>query len=229
MAANLKFIGRFDTLFPYCYLAVEEHFESIAELKSWFDALESDTKRNVFLKVASYYVALVKKGDWHVDTEEMKGVIEYFTNTFKYIAIMSLIESLTDTKHIDFFQYLIQKQSKTEFPITKDGLEGKYREYKDEHGSIQQCIGFFKALPGARQRDLIGKLEALDIEPTIENFVRYLYQLRSEFVHEAELIHELSNTSTFSNFGNKVLLCNLNIKDAMEFFEEGLIIWCESS
>lgn len=224
---SLKYLKRRDTLFPYCYQALQGRFESIEELDGWYRSLASDEKRNSFLKVASYYLALVKKGDWHVSIPESDPVIEYFTNTFKYISIISLIESLSDAKHRDFYSYLVMRKTGTRFPLEKAALTASYRRYSKEYGSIRRCIGFFKNLSKSRQQALVSKLEAKEVRPTIENFVKYLYQLRSEFVHRAELVHEMSRIPTLSAFGDRMVVCYLSIEDAMEFFEEGLIAWCE--
>lgn len=224
---TLKYLSRKETLFKYCYLAVQSHFESIDALDDWFSHLPSDEKRDAFLKIAPYYLALVKNGDWNVDIPDSNRVIPYFTNTFKYIALMSLIESLSDTKFIDFYSYLIRRRTKAQFPLEKSELTEMYKTYNNEFGSIRRCIGFFKGLPKVRQDALVGKLDAHGVKPTIDNFVKYLYQIRSEFVHNADLVHEFSETPTFSRFGNRIVVCYLSIQDAMEFFEEGLIAWCE--
>lgn len=225
---RLKYLNRKDTLFDYCYLAVKDHFKSKDDLNLWYANLASDEKRNAFLKVAPYYLALVKSGDWHVDIPDSNPVISYFTNTYKYITIISLIESLTTAKHIDFYDYLIRRRTKTKFPINKDELKKNHRLYKEEFGAFRRCVGFFKLLPKKRQLELVAKLEAKSGVPSIENFVKYLYRLRSEFVHQAELIHEMSGSPTFSYDGKNIVVCYLSITDAMEFFEEGLLAWCQS-
>ena len=225
---KLKYLHRKDTLFDYCYLAVEDHFKSRDDLNLWYENLSSDEKRNAFLKVASYYLALVKKGNWHVDIPDSNPVIGYFTNTYKYIAIISLIESLTTAKHVDFYNFLIMKRTKTNFPINDQELKEKYRLYNEEFGAFRRCVGFFNLLPKKRQKELVGKLEVKGGTPSIENFVKYLYRLRSEFVHQAELIHEMSGTPTIEYDGKNFVVCYLSITDVMEFFEEGLLAWCQN-
>lgn len=225
--AKLSYLRRKNVLFNYCYLAVQDHFDSVETLENWFSQLPSDEKRDAFLKVAPYYLALVKMGDWVVNIPDSNPIIGYFTNTFKYIALMSLIESLTDRSFVDFYSYLVRKTTGTVFPLDKSEITEMYRAYNDEFGSIRRCIDFFKGLPQARQNALVKKLDARGENPTIENFVKFLYKIRSEFVHRAELVHEISGGPTVSRFENKLVICSLSMEDAMEFFEEGLIAWCQ--
>ena len=153
-------------------------------------------------------------------------VIDYFTNTFKYIALFSLIESLSSYKHIEFYDYLKMKKTKTVFPLSENDLEVKYRSYKEEYGAIKKCISFFKNLSPGKKNELVSKLYCREGEPTIENLAKYLYSLRSEFMHQAELIHEMSEAPVFSLNKKKVVVCYLSMSDAMNFFEEGLLAWC---
>lgn len=78
---------------------------------------------------------------------------------------------------------------------------------------------FFQSLSRQRKAVLIQKLEVINKEPSIENLSKYLYELRSKFVHEAELIVNMSGRTTVG----KKSICNLSMTDLMQFFEEGLI------
>lgn len=225
---KLKFLSKKDILFEYCYLALENHFESEEDFSFWYESIEGEVKKDTFLKVASYYLALVKSGDWHVDIPDSNEVIDYFTNTFKYIALFSLIESLSNYKHIEFYDYLKRKKSKTVFPLSEEDLEMKYRTYKEEYGAIKRCISFFDNLSQNKKRELLSKLHSPDGDPSIEKFAKYLYGLRSEFVHQTKLIHEMAEAPVFSKNKKKIVVCYLSMADAMNFFEEGLLAWCDN-
>jgi hypothetical protein len=103
-------------------------------------------------------------------------------------------------------------------------LERYYRKYKDEFGSIRQSIRFFKSLSSERQETLIKKIEVKDTESTIENLSKYLYEVRSKFVHESKLILNMSGRTTIGRNGKKIVICKLSIEDLMKFFEEGLVM-----
>jgi hypothetical protein len=102
-------------------------------------------------------------------------------------------------------------------------LDEIYKSYKNEFGSIKRCISFFKALTPNRQKELISRLKIKESKASIENFAKYLYELRSKFIHEAELVHHMSEGKTVSIKQGHLVVYSLSISDAMLFFEEGLI------
>jgi hypothetical protein len=208
----------------YAYLALKDHFSSRDAFVYYFETIKTDERKSLFLKTASFYLFLVKRGDWVVDVPDSKKVIEYLTNTYKYVAIFALIESLSKKRFIDFYVFLTRRKSRIEFPIAdKNALNEHHRRYKKEFGSISRCISFFRALSLERQRDLVARLEVDGASPTIENLAKYLYDMRSKFVHEAKLVLHMSEETSVGLTGNKTVVCKLSIKDAMIFFEEGLI------
>ena len=125
----------------YAYLAVREHFASHDDFINYFNSIKTNERKNLFLRTASFYLFLVKQGDWVVDVPGSDKVIDYLTNTYKYVAIFSLIESISEEKSIDFYTFLIRKKSQIKFPIIdKNQLGEHYSRYKDEFGSIRRCI-----------------------------------------------------------------------------------------
>ncbi len=208
----------------FSYTALRDQFPSMDEFISFFNSIEGDEQKNLFLKTASFYLFLVKQGDWIVDIAGSDPIVDYLTETHKYIGIFSLIESLQQNNFIDFYTYLLRRSSNVEFPIKdKKALESWHRKYKKEFGSTQQAIGFFNSLNKGSQEALIQKLEIKNTKPTIENLSKYLYELRSKFVHEGKLILNMSAGTAIGKTGKKVVVCKLSIEDLMNFFEEGLI------
>ncbi len=221
---DLRYIEAKDKFLEYSFLALDHHFDSRAGFNQFFNSIKSDIRKSLFLRTASFYLFLVKRGDWVVDIPGSDSVVDYLTNTYKYVGVFSLIESLSDENRIDFYRFLLRRKSRVQFPITdKDSLTQFYENYKAEYGSIKKCIAFFKALSPDRQNDLILRLETRGTEPSIENLAKFLYELRSKFVHEAELIHHMTNGTSVSFKGQKTIICKLSIGDALNFFEEGLI------
>ena len=118
------------------------------------------------------------------------------------------------------------RNSGIQWPINdKKELDQWYSKYKKEFGSIHQSVQFFKSLSAQKKADLIKNLEVKNTSPTIENLSKYLYNLRSKFVHEADLVVNLSGITTVSKYGKKIVICNLSLKKIMKYFEEGLIIY----
>ena len=123
---------------------------------------------------------------------------------------------------------MIRRKTNVTFPIKdKQDLEHWYRKYKQEYGSIHQSVNFFKSLTSQKKVDLVKHLEVKTVPPTIENLSRYLYVVRSKFVHEAQLIVNMSGRTAVSSYGKKVVVCKLSLSKLMEFFEEGLVTYFE--
>ncbi|MBU2495488.1 MAG: hypothetical protein KJ935_03175 [Candidatus Omnitrophica bacterium] len=227
---ELRYLESEKEFLEFSYLALKGQFRSKKEFVSFFTSIKGTEQKNLFLKTASFYLFLVKQGDWFVDIPNSNRKIDYLTDTYKYIAISSLIESLRNQKYRDFYSFLISRKSNIKFPIkNRNELECWYRKYKEEFGSIQQFIGFFKFLSSSAQKTLIQRLEIEHTDPTIENLSRYLYELRSMFIHKAELILNMSGITTISGKRNKIVICKLSITDLMNFFEEGLVAYFKNS
>ena len=221
-----RYLDAQDKFLGYSFQALQDQFSTKDEFISFYETIENDDKKNLFLKIASFYLFLVKKGDWLVDIPGSVERLDYLTDTYKYIAIFSLIESLQEEEFIDFYSFLVRRKSKVSFPIKdKKELKEWYHKYKKEFGSIQQAVIFFKSLTPKRKADLIKHLEVKDAKASIENLSKYLYALRSKFVHEAELIVNMSGRTTISKYGKNLVICRLSLRRLMTFFEEGLIIY----
>lgn len=221
---DFRYLAAKEKFLEYAFLALGEHFQSRDNFVQYFDSIKDDAHKSLFLRTASFYLFLVKRGDWFVDIPGSDQKVEYLTNTYKYIAIFSLIESLLDEDYIDFYQYLVSKKFGVEFPISdKNALTKLYQTYKSEFGAVGQCVSFFRALSPKRKAELIAGLEVRNNEASIENFAKFLYELRSKFVHEGELVNHMTDGTSVSLKGQKVVVCKLSIKDALVFFEEGLI------
>jgi len=223
-----RYLSSKTVFLEYSYQALRDRFTTKDDFMIFFEAIENDEKKNLFLRTASFYLFLVKKGDWQVDIAGSNKTIDYLTDTYKYIAVFSLIESLQDKEFTDFHTFLVSRKTNVTFPIKdKQDLEQWYRKYKQEYGSIHQSVNFFKSLTSQKKADLVKNLEVKNVTPTIENLSKYLYYVRSRFVHEAQLIANMSGGTTVSRYGKKIVVCKLSLSKLMEFFEEGLVIYFE--
>ena len=228
-----KYLPKELHLLPYAHAALEDWFTTRDEFDKWYLALASDERREVVLRVAPAYLALVKRGDWHVEMEGSNPIVEYFTDTYKCIGLISLIESLTDSHYLDFYQFMVRKSTNTQFPLLRITLDQLYEQYKAEFGATRACVEFFQLLPEAKQAEMAkkikivsgGKASTLDLEKV----VRHLYQIRSNFAHRGVFSHGLAQKPTFTKVGGKSALVELSIKDLMAYFEEAFLIWCVRS
>lgn len=220
----MRYLESKEKFLEFSFLALNSQFETKDELVRFFNAIETDEDKSLFLRTASFYLFLVRAGDWSIKVPGYDRNIEYLTTTLKYISIFALIESLVTPEQIDFFQFLASRKMRHIYPIEDiKQLEEQYREYKAEYGSVRACMAFFSKLSPARQKDLNSKLKAEGVDPSIEELAKYLYTLRSEYVHSGELVHSVSQGSSLT-FGRKgAVVCSLDMPDAMAFFEEGLV------
>ncbi len=222
---NCRYLYDKDKFLGYAYRALRSHFKSYEDFIKYFNAIKTDEKKSLFLKTASFYLFLVKDGKWCVDIPGSDREIDYLDNSLKYIVIFSLIESLSDNRHVDFYEYLVSKKERVVFPVDKEHLRSLYKRYKVEFGSIRRCVSFFEGLSTERQNELASKVKIGGKKPSIENMAKFLYNLRSRFVHNVELIHHVANGKTISFNRASVTESSLRISDILDFFEEGLIAY----
>lgn len=189
----------------------------------FYESLD-DKAKDSFLRVAGLYLFLVKEGDWHVRVKGSNPVIDYFTNSFKLVALFSLIESLSTERHQDFYEWL-EHEGPNIYPVRdKAGLRDLYDKYKLTYGSIRRCVAFFERLPRHHQAKLRASFQ-IDGAPakTMKEIAQFLYNLRSKFVHEGELVLDITSIPVMSRRRGSITLTDLSIPDLLQAFEEGVI------
>lgn len=208
-------------------IAFQTYFSSQESFESFYASLTTKDK-DEFLRVANFYLFLVKQGDWYISVPDYDKVIDYFTNSFKLVALFSLIESLTDLKHQDFYEWLSEQEESNVFPISNEkDLKLLYVNYKKSYGSIRRCVNFFEALPEERKITLCNSIQVKH-KPlvNIKKLAQFLYELRSEFVHSAQLVLQLTESTTYHfDKNNKLTSSKLSLGDLLESFEEGVITY----
>jgi hypothetical protein len=208
---------------PDAYAVLKTHFEDRRAFNRFYAAI-SKPKLNDFLRVCVSYRYLAKHGDWKIKVRGYNPVIDYLTNSYKLVAVFSLIESLSDLGYMDFYQWLTAKIRKQSFPIEgRKALEKLYREYKADYGATRRCVAFFCNLPLEEQRRLCGSI-SVSKKPVAEitKLAEFLYNLRSGFVHKAEFAHEL-NGPTFVITKAGLVESKLTVADIFRAFELGVI------
>jgi len=205
--------------------ALSSQFPNYQDFESFYSSLADCETKDEFLRVSSSYLFFVKNGDWHVNVSRSIPVIEYFTNSFKTVALLAIIESLSDKKNVDFFEWLSEIEGKSLFPITdKPQLRKLYDEYKSEYGSIRKCKSFFVNL-SLPTKDKLQNSILIDGKPAdrIEKFAEMIYKVRSKFAHESDAILEISNCYCFSTEKTKEIVWKLPMELLQSSFEEGIV------
>jgi hypothetical protein len=209
------------------YLALSSQFTNRQVLESFYSSLIDDETKDNFLRVCTSYLFFVKNGDWYVRVPRSNSLIEYFTNSFKLVALIGIIESLSEKKNVDFFFWLSEK-AKVQgdlFPIQdKLQLEGLHDAYKHEHGSIRRCKSFFTNLPLATKEQLCKSI-TIDGVPiqSIEKVVEKIYKIRSAFAHNIDTNLEINSSMCITREGNKRVIWELPMQLLQKSFEEGVI------
>lgn len=208
---------------PYAVAALSSQFIDGADFDSFYLRL-SDESKDEFLRVGSLYLFLVKRGDWHVDLEDVNPVVDYLTNSFKLVTLFSLIESLGSDSHQDFYEWLI-KSGDGIYPIAdKASLTSMQQRYKETFGSIRRCVRFFENLPALSQEKLCESIQFnMKATKSIKDVANFLYNLRSKFVHEGQLVLELNEVSSISNVKNEMVITSLRMSELLFAFEEGVV------
>lgn len=121
------------------------------------------------------------------------------------------------------------------FPIcNKKVLSELYDEYNAVYGATRRCVAFFKRLPEDSQKKLLDtikvKKRSKEYErsrpmKSIKEMVQFLYELRSEFVHQMILFNLGGPAEMIVEVDDKTIgKSTLKIADLQTFFEEGLLI-----
>lgn len=210
------------------YQALSSQFENRLKFESFYSSLNDHETKEEFLRVGSSYLFFVKNGNWHVHVPRSNSLIDYFTNSFKLVALLAIIESLSDKKNVDFFCWLSEKtkDQKGLFPITdRSQLQDLYYDdYKLEYGSIRRCKSFFANLSLPMKEKLCTSI-MIDGKPvqSIEKVAEKIYEVRSRFAHESDATLEISNILCFSTENNKKVLWKLPMQLLQSSFEEGIV------
>ena len=224
---ELRYLNNAEPYLEHVLAVWEKYFTSGDAFRAFFDSISSDEDRNLFLRVGSFYRYLVVEGRFLFKSEEWNRGMSYIDDTYKYIAIFSLIEALDSPgKYIDFYQWLQMKKKGTtlnfgEAPMKV--LSRSYQEYKDGHGSRQAAVRFFSRLDQGDQLLIQDKLEIHDQKSSIKQLAQLLYDIRSQFVHQARLIISFSGTLTVGTVNKKIVINQLSMQDLQALFEHGFL------
>jgi len=202
------------------------YFQSDEELRKLFEAITSDEERDLFLRIGSFYRYLIVEGSFRFDKQEWNKGMSYVDDTYKYVAIFSLIEALeTPANYKDFYQW-IQSKKDAVLPLNKkpmSALDDMYRDYKAHHGSIQAAVRFFERLDQEDQSLVEKKLKVQGTSPSLKKLSQLLYDLRSKFVHEARFILGFGPVTTVGTHNGNILTNELTMNDLRILFEHGFL------
>jgi len=223
MVSDGRYVRSEERFKCYACEALSSQFADRVLFDQFYSSLYPDALKDEFLRVASHYLFLVKRGDWYVNIRGPDQVVDYLTNSFKLVALFSLIESLSTEEYMDFYEWLTKKDREGSFPIAnKQTLSALYREYKLAYGSIRRCVTFFDRLP-CTQKNVLCHAIKFNGQPlgSVKKVAQFLYDLRSKFVHQGQLVLHVSELPVMSvKAGIKT---QLSMGALSEAFEQGML------
>jgi len=234
---NSQFVGDELLLLPDAFNALRAHFKSREGFEAEYKHIADPLEKIHFLRLASVYKNLVKDGNFSVPLETLsKSDINFYDVTYKYIALISIIEAVfVKDDWLDFYRWLSRSSKKMKvFPIEdQNALDNLYEQYNSEYGVIRNTVKFFKALEIDEQNFLKTKLarfsvndgKVSEIESTISDIAKLLYDIRSQFMHRAKLIVEFDDipSITINRKQIKPFTSTLTLSQLMRVFEIGFI------
>jgi hypothetical protein len=143
---------------------------------------------------------------------------------FKFLVIISVIEkSMSNKKYLTPFNYIskLLKKNLDLLSLNKENL-GKIKEdYEEIYGIARKFTTFFKEnLEDYEYKFLEDKLEG------VKDFTKHLYDLRSQFIHEANFLHVFKREEViFSIYKkkNKVITSEMTFSNFRGCFEKAFL------
>lgn len=224
---DYRYIQNDEHYFNEVLAVLKRHVPQEAVLRQLLDDLPSIEEKNLFLRVGAFYRYLVREGRFHFEKDILNRAMPYIDDTYKFIAIFALVEALeVPNEYKDFYQWLVQEPPISEIDPSLDlikTLEPLYRKYKTEYGSGQAVVRFFSRLDDHDQQLIQSRLQIIGKIPSLKTLAQILYDMRSEFVHEARFVLGFGQHTTIGHHDNAIIVNDLTISDLCVLFERGFL------
>ena len=234
--SNSQFAKDEEILLIDAFDALSEHFENRISFLVQYNHISDLPSKLRFLRLTSIYRALIKKGNFIPPADALQTSLNYYDITYKFVALISIIEAtFSPDEWIDFYDWLRKSSNAEVFPIeNQSALEKLYTQYNSDYGAIRSAIKFFDSLDLEEKEFLKSKLTRLrldqnklkvsEVESTISELAKLLYNVRSEFMHKAKLIVEFGDIPAISaNRESKPFISNFSLDNLKRIFELGLL------
>ena len=224
---QLKYLKDSDAYLKHVISIWGKYFSSVRVLKEFFDKITTDQEKDLFLRVGSFYRFLVIEGKYQFKKSKWNSGMSYIDETYKYIALFSLIEALDSPgEYFDFYQWLHRNKKEIEansemkvFSV----LDDSYKKYKSEHGATHAAVLFFSRLERDDQEFIQKSLKIRGKQRSLKQLAQFLYGIRSQFVHKACLVLNFGDKISVGRPKGKSIISNMSIKDLCNLFEHGFL------
>ncbi len=224
---QLKYLKYSDAYLKHVISIWGKYFRTQKALREFFDLLSTDQEKDLFLRVGSFYRFLVIEGKYKFKKSKWNGGMSYIDDTYKYIALFSLIEALDfPGAYVDFYQWLNRNKKEIEddpeaqfFSL----LDDAYKKYKSEYGANNAAVLFFSRLDQEDQEFIQKSLRIKGKQRSLKQLAQFLYDIRSQFVHQAHLVLNFGDTISVGRQKGKIITSNMSITDICSLFEHGFL------
>jgi hypothetical protein len=225
MQRDLRYVKDEEKFLKYAWDVFESWYVVEDEFRDQYATLQGDEVKNSFLMLAAFYKFLVKDARVICTDPEFPDYVNYIDETWKYIALMSLIEAAyTDVDYREFYEWLRASPEGLHYPINSHAeLDALWQEYLDIYGATHKAVRFFSALPQSAQLLIRNTLDVGGEPRPIDYLAKLLYRIRSEFLHYARLILEFGTGNMLSRRNNKMVVSTLSLSHLQLVFESGLL------
>ena len=224
---ELKYLKYTSDYLKHVFAVWAKYFHSNDDLKDFFERISAAHEKDLFLRVGSFYRFLVKEGRYQFESSEWNSGMSYIDDTYKYIAIFSLIEALdSPATHGDFYQWLQRNKNDIEMNFGKTVmavLNEAYKDYKSEHGATQAAVRFFSRLDPVDQEFIQKRLEIRAKQRSLKQLAQLLYDIRSQFVHRAHIVVNFGKETCVGRQNGQVMINKLSMEDLCMLFERGFL------
>jgi hypothetical protein len=223
--SDLRYVKAREKFLNYAYDIFKPYYAEHDEFVRQFDKLPDDETKNHFLRITSFYKLLVRDGRFKTTDPKLPDYTDYLDETVRYVALISLIEAIyTTDEYQDFYEWLAlrAKAGGVNIAGAKD-LHQIHELYLKQHGLTQKVVRFFAGLPERAQKEILGDLKVAGAEKSIAQLARVLYDLRSKFVHQADLVLEVGDGIMISHRDKKIIVSALTLEQLQKIFEIGTL------
>lgn len=236
---DFRYINNKEKFLEYAFEVLKAYFYDRDAFEVFYKNIPGKHDRNLFLKIISFYKYLVKDGSFincisdTDDPNQLKETkISYIDETYKFIAIFSLIEGLIEVDNYEeFHSWLRKTHDFKKNPIdSKNKFDNLRSTYLKEFGSTNRAIKFFNNLDDDTKKELKSKIVLpgkmhphLIDDQVIKIIAGFLYKIRSEFVHKSRIILETSKGKIVSTINGELVISDLNLEDLKSIFERGFL------
>ena len=219
----------------------DEHIIDIATIYCAFDGHFNNGINDIIKKTASFsktdFTKLSNLSRFYYTQCKDPKLFSVIDPSFKLIVISSLIESLmSNNRFVEFNEWYfkeyadgIEEKSGKNFG---DTLKDLWEKYKEKQGAYRKFKIFFKEyLPEEEQEKLLNGFKRLgnkDKDVDVDCIARWLYEMRSKFVHEADhvqLPESIPNEKVYlgHRIGKDSICITISIDQILSIFEKGFL------